>query len=915
MLRLTILIMLVVIVSGAALLISVTTSPSDCAQLELRVLPKALSADNVRAFAALDAAGKTRPYTGSYLPDTSSPTWVAVDIRSAQQGAHQIWLADDEALWEDVAFYRHAGNEQPTYRFGLALPYDQRPVRSPGLIVPVEMTSSTATVYLRLASRHMPTFDPVACTPEVMAYHLRRVQFPTAFNIGFLACVNVFALLLLTAARSPLSALVFGLATASATINAFVGGAFTGAVQNNPALLHAIYIVGTIGTHWFILEGVLWLAAETALPRWWSLGLRSIRWVLVLTGVAYLIAGQDWSYAPLFVLASSAFFLAFVTSVLCYRHLHSELLFFVMGIWLFSTTVALSWIGALNLIEQLPGSHNWFSYGLTLMCLSFALSVIGRLYRDLMTLRGAQTQRAAAEAELAAQEHFLATMSHEIRTPLNGMLGTAELVGNSKLDPEQQRLMSTLIQSGRVLNEIISDILDFSRIRSGRLQLETQSFLIDETICQSLRLFRPLADSKGLSLYLRYAPELPLWVVGDAVRLQQILSNLFSNAIKFTDHGDVTLQLEHRVLADGQHMALCFKVIDTGVGIEPAILARIFEPFEQAELSTTRRYGGSGLGLAICRSLALLMDGNLQAESQPGQGSCFTLQLTLPIDWEREHARRRIDDLFRGGRYLLVSTDAARRHYRAQHFREHGVIVEETDDFEGLAARCRSHTGEHHLVLFDHVDLEDGDFEWSQLLQQPLPVLVISPRLRELPPALRQAPERFGLIWVPGTFSEWQTEIARLLKLDISHCPGLVLHPLETRDQALAGRRVLIVEDNTVNRMVLRKMLESFGAQVVDAEHGRIGLQCLAEGGPFDVVLMDMEMPVMDGLSATRAIRAQEQATPGRHQLIVGITAHAFETHLAACRAAGMDRVISKPIGSARLLALLLELLTPGSAP
>ena len=383
----------------------------------------------------------------------------------------------------------------------------------------------------------------------------------------------------------------------------------------------------------------------------------------------------------------------------------------------------------------------------------------------------AEEARLAAEAANRAKSEFLAVMSHEIRTPLNGILGMAQLLELSPLAAGQRECVSTIQQSGTTLLSLINDILDFAKIEAGRLELEARHFALRDEIDALLGLIRPLAQGKGLALTLHYDNQLPPNVIGDSTRLRQVLWNLLGNAIKFTAHGQVALEVR-QLSCDAQCTQVHFVVRDTGIGISPEQSQHLFKAFSQADSSTTRQYGGTGLGLAISASLVEAMGGAIKLESEPGKGACFDFALEL-----------RVSD-----------TPA-------------------------------------------------------------------SPQVSGKPSAARLALER-----------STQSKL-----------------------------KVLIAEDNAINRLLAIRLLQQGGHTLETAENGRIAVD-KAQQGDFDLILMDMQMPELDGVDATRAIRT----LPLRRQPhIVAMTANAYDADRKRCLEAGMNDFIAKPFSAEQLFLAL----------
>lgn len=509
----------------------------------------------------------------------------------------------------------------------------------------------------------------------------------------------------------------------------------------------------------------------------------------------------------------------------------------------------------------------------------------------------------AAEAAVLAKGEFLATMSHEIRTPLNGILPMLELIARGPLGEDQRQMLATASASSQQLLRIVDDILDYSRLEAQALELEITSFNLRDLLDGVVQLMQRAADAKGLSLGLQLDPSVRLPVRGDPVRLRQVLSNLLANAIKFTARGQVQLRVQRLGEGPAQHQ-LRFEIIDTGIGIDEALQARLFQSFSQADASTTRIYGGTGLGLAICKRIIDLMHGRIGVQSTPGQGATFWFEIPLlKVPGDLPAMARTPDAL------LLFSSDAilqARIERIAAH---HGLLVHALAQFDAVVERLRAvpRPGQPApaWLLVDARARRIGEATLQQALAERgeddgLQVLwlqddALPPRPR---PRQRQLPSHFddaglhALLAAPVAHAR----PAALLANAGQGQPTPTLPPLHLR--------VLLVEDNTVNRMVAEQLLRVFQCEVRNAADGEQALLALREGD-VDVVLMDCQMPVLDGYAATRRWRAEEVEN-GRPRLpIIAMTANAMAGDRERCLQAGMDDYLSKPIARATLHALL----------
>ena len=856
------------------------------------------------------------PMNARHISPRHGAQWFRLSLDSPRRQQAEVLLLDT-LYFQTIDVYFVPATRAPDdvvhYRAGLAYPYSARPIDYSRYAFPVPSLDAPLQIYLRVTVNTRIEFDPRLMSTLQFAHHASvRNSWSTLF-IGAIAMVAFYALVIgMLSGRRRESLYFQGVMMGSLLVLLHFSGFLAQWLDQWPNLhrnLGRAFGTFTMAMHLLLFHHLF--EFRQRYPRFARAMLAGVGGLFALT-LLTLVLGPA-------VLGSLN---RLVTQF-------SLLLILVVSLWqvwlrvpyalLYGLSILANAVGGLLFSLSLEGGidNPWLAQhgleiGLLFLALFYAVLLAMRLHDERLHRDRLREETEIALAQSRAKSDFLAVMSHEIRTPMNGVLGMTELLRGTELNDTQRHYTDAINAAGKTLLAVINDILDFSRVEAGHLHLDRVSFSLDQVIDESVMPYR-FGSYPAIDMQTSIAPDVPLRLLGDPLRLQQILINLLSNAFKFTADGAISLRVE--CLASDDHDAhLKFIVCDSGPGIADDLLPRLFNPFQQAESSTSRKYGGSGLGLAICKRLVELMGGSISARNRDpaaaNGGACFEFTVRFARDTGHLPSKPVLGAL-KGLSVLMVDDHASYQQVFAEQAHYLGVDPICVPDAQAAVDVIRGGMQPGLIVLDKDMPGMDGLALARHLRSMPavagVPILLLTAS-SGLPPQtlLQQAGIQLASV-KPVSVQQLQSILLDVLApLTVQRGGDRVDHVAVD----LAGMNVLVAEDNPVNRQVIRGLLTRLKVNFDIVEGGLAAVERATDAaGRYDLVLMDCEMPDLDGYAATRRIREFESAS-GRARLpVVALTAHALAEFVERCINAGMDDHLAKPVDIAKLRAVLARYL------
>jgi signal transduction histidine kinase/CheY-like chemotaxis protein len=792
-------------------------------------------------------------------------------------------------------------------------PYDSRPIDYRFFAFPIDMdANSQQRIYFRILSSHIPLISPLIGEPITVTQVIDKNTNINLLSIGICLGILFFMLVFTPLATTNRDGYLFCLFLFDVTlIMLYTSGYVFTWIPDEPEIhkfLMVFLLTFNNPVNLFMMRAFYDINKEDKLSTVLIFGISAIFMVEL---AAYPLLGYEGLILPVITTVTISYCALFIIAIRYFmrRTLNSGLYLLANGI--FMSTTLYSVLCAADLLPYSEFSRHAFGFSIVIQALIYAVAIARKVYWQLREKDELKTKAAIAEAQNRTKSEFLATMSHEIRTPINGVIGMAQMLQTTEQNKDQQHYTDIIIHSGSTLLRVINDILDYSKIEAGKMELEHVAINLDELITQTCSTFVNEAIKRKLHFSAQIHPECPFYIYGDPVRIQQVLNNLLSNAFKFTTSGSIHLNLSG--IATGDNLSLHFQISDSGIGIKKSKQAMLFESFSQADRSTTRNYGGTGLGLSITKQLVEMMGGEIGVNSEPGQGAQFWFSLECKIDMLKHKQWQRGNKDLAGKQVLLIYPYPQIRQAIEEQFSYWGIQVTSINTIEeslnSIKQRRKEQAPDYDAIFCFAPYLAESSSELQQqLCSQGIPIVLNEASQRFGNSLLEQQYDKLSCLHLPHTIGQLRDALLKQLTPQTKDLEYKIPSPISTH--TLHTKQVMVAEDNPVNRQVIAAMLGQHGISIEFANDGQQAIDMFQQHHQdLDLIFMDCDMPNVDGYQASRRIRELEKHGSLEPKPIIALTAHVLPEAINHCLSSGMNEVITKPINKQTLEETLLRFL------
>lgn len=822
--------------------------------------------------------------------------WYRFSLRRAEANGNGIFLNFNENIYDELLVFYKSQGAWEQFSGGLIHPYRDRPIDARQLVFPVWVEEGeTAYIYFRLKTSTFALFHPVLQSDTRYFAQALTDNNITMFVIGLLVGILVYmiSITVIVQQKKKMVACAFFLFSTLLMVLYFNGYFFR--YLNDLLNLQRNLYVFLLSLMTFLGGVFVWtiLVSDRIFPSV-ARYLKGLLIAFLLLPVC-AIFGYYEQVSEIQGVINIAFptFIFLFSVYAMYKRVASSSSYF-LAVLFYTGIQFLSVVTIYGDMEYNFLTRHYFEFAVLALGLFLSVAITTSAYRERVRQEELERVVRIAEAKDHAKSEFLAAMSHEIRTPINGIMGMAQMLQRTALDKTQQYYSDVIISAGKTLLNIINDVLDFSKIEAGKFELEEDVFNLGEMIAHVSLLFGSSRSNDQVDFELYSDARIPLWLKGDRARLQQIINNILSNAFKFTERGSVEFRVELEEWVNPGRVRLMFKVKDTGIGISSELRGRLFTPYTQVDKSTTKKFGGTGLGLSICKRLVAMMGGEIGVDSRSGQGSCFWFSIELDVLEEKQNELLKSRSELKKKVVALILAESASQQLIAEHLIEWGMVVDCIEP--SVLPAALDYAAYDIIIVGSSVSPSFG--AWlEQASAHESPTLLLNPINDTRFQGDAFQTEHIKYLKMPASLTQLQYSLLELLGLTADSDDSYQKDTVPVSVPGVSDLAILVAEDNMVNLKVIQALLKSLD---VTAEFVLDGLAAVEHycSSPehYDVILMDCEMPNMDGFEASKQIRAFEEQLQIRRVTICALTAHAMDDITDRCFAAGMDEVLIKPV-------------------